>query len=248
VVPALTRAATLARQATEALDHLAARELDALGTTHRDGAITLSVPALRALPSFVAPEVLRQAAARLGGHAPLRAWAHRGLARVVASPPARRPFRLGGVMVEVSGDRVRLGREPTRPLPPRTLTVPGRVDLPELGHELRAAVVDRASYVIPADPQVAAFDAELLPATLLVRPRARGDRLIAFGGTERRLKTLLISARIPRWDRSRVAVVEAGGDVLWVAGIRRAARAPVTACTRRVLELSLVAIPASARE
>jgi tRNA(Ile)-lysidine synthase len=244
VVPALTRAATLAREATEALDHLATRELDAVATVEADGAITLPVVALRAVPAFVAPEVLRQAAARLGGSAPLRAWAHRGLARVAASPPARRPFRLGGVVVEVSGDRVRLGREPARPLGPRSLTVPGRVELSEIGRTLCATVIDRASYVIPTDPTVAAFDADTLPSTLLVRPRARGDRVTVFGGIERRLKTLLIAARIPRWERSRVPVVEAEGDVLWVAGVRRGARAPLAKETRRVLELSLV--PASA--
>jgi tRNA(Ile)-lysidine synthase len=244
VVPALTRAASLAREATEALDLLATRELDRVARVEADGAITLPVGALRALPALVAPEVLRQAAARLGGTAPLRAWAHRGLARVVTSPATRRPFRLGGITVEVSGDRVRLGRDPAIALTTRCLTVPGRLDLPEIGHALEAVLIDRESYVLPSEPTVAAFDADVLPPALTVRARRRGDRLVAVGGGERRLKTLLISARVPRWERARVPVVEVGGQVLWVAGLRRGAAAPVTGRTRRVLQLSVVPVPA----
>jgi tRNA(Ile)-lysidine synthase len=75
-----------------------------------------------------------------------------------------------------------------------------------------------------------------------VRARRRGDRFEAFGGSERRLKSFLIDAKVPRWERGRLPIVEAGGEILWVAGHRRAAAAPVTAVTRRVLELRLVAL------
>jgi len=33
--------------------------------------------------------------------------------------------------------------------------------------------------------------------------------------------------------------VEVAGDIVWVAGVRRGRRAPVTAATTRVLELAL---------
>ncbi len=54
------------------------------------------------------------------------------------------------------------------------------------------------------------------------------------------MKSLLIDAKVPRWERDRVPVVEADGRILWVAGVRRGAAAPVTARTLRVLELALV--------
>jgi tRNA(Ile)-lysidine synthase len=73
-----------------------------------------------------------------------------------------------------------------------------------------------------------------------VRPRGRGDRLRAFAGGERRLTSLFIDAKVPRWERSRIPVVDAAGEVVWVAGLRRSAHAPVTGATRRVLELALV--------
>jgi tRNA(Ile)-lysidine synthase len=139
----------------------------------------------------------------------------------------------------VSGDRVRLGQAPAASLVARTLPVPGRIDLPEIRHVLEAAIVERSAYVIPRERTVAAFDADALPSALTIRPRRRGDRIVTSGGEERRLKTLLIAARVPRWERARVPVVEAG-EVLWVAGLRRSATAPITERTRRVLVLSLV--------
>ena len=95
-----------------------------------------------------------------------------------------------------------------------------------------------------------------MPASLVVRARRDGDRLtvfghgervaaaagckfLAFGHGERRLKTLLISAKVPRWDRVRLPIVEAAGEIIWVAGLRRSAIAPVTASTRHVIELTL---------
>src|SRR5205085_8497961 len=107
VVESLARVARVARETVDALDRTATLELDRLALAHAN-ALTLPRAALAALPAPVAAEVLRQAAARLGSRAPLRAWAHRGLRRVLAATPPRRPFRLGGVSVEVSGDRIRV--------------------------------------------------------------------------------------------------------------------------------------------
>jgi tRNA(Ile)-lysidine synthetase-like protein len=190
----------------------------------------------------VAAEVLRRAAASLGSRAPLRAWGHRGLRRALAPTVPRRPFRLGGVLVEVSGDRIRVGASAMPGLVPRDIDVPGRVELAEIGRALESIVVPATGYVVSRDPARAAFDADRLPSRLRVRARRRGDRLAAFGGGERRLKSLLIDAKIPRWERNRVPVVDAGGEIVWVAGLRRAAAAPVTAATRRVLELRVVAL------
>ena len=92
---------------------------------------------------------------------------------------------------------------------------------------------------MPRDPSRVAFDADELGGGPLRSGRGvRGDRFVPFGGAERRLKSLLIDAKVPRWDRARVPVIEAGGVIIWVGGLRRAAAARVTARTRRVLELA----------
>jgi tRNA(Ile)-lysidine synthase len=239
VVGPLGRLARRAREAIDALDHVAAAELERLAHAEH-GALVLPRSALGALPRPVAAEVLRAAAARLGSRAPLRAWGHRGLRRVLASAPPRRPFRLGGVVVEVSGDRVRVGVTRAPALAPRDLPVPGRVELPEIGRALEAVVVAAADYALPREPDRVAFDAAGLPPRLVIRPRRRGDRFRPFGGGDRRLKSFLIDAKVARWERDRLPLVDAGDDIVWVAGLRRGAAAPVTEHTDSVVELRLV--------
>jgi tRNA(Ile)-lysidine synthase len=71
---------------------------------------------------------------------------------------------------------------------------------------------------------------------------------VPFGGGERRIKTLLIDAKVPRWDRGRVPLVESSGAVIWIGNLRRGAAAPVTPKTRRVLELALVPLAKPERD
>ena len=239
IAPALARLAALTREAVSALDESAAAELDRLAVWG-DRAVTVRLEPLRGLSRPIAAEVLRHAAARLGSRAPLRAWAHRGLTRVLAVPPPRRAFKLGGVTVEVSGAIARLALAPLPALIERVVAVPGRTEMPEIGQALDVRLIAPDTYEIPRDASSVAFDADELAPTLIVRARRRGDRFVAFGGAERRLKSLLIEAKIPRWDRGRVPVVEAGGAIVWVGRVRRGAAARVTARTRRVLELTLV--------
>jgi tRNA(Ile)-lysidine synthase len=239
VVGPLGRLARRAREAIDALDHVAAAELERLAHAEH-GALVLPRSALGALPRPVAAEVLRAAAARLGSREPLRAWGHRGLRRVLASAPPRRPLRLGGIVVEVSGDRVRVGVTRAPALAPRDLPVPGRVELPEIGRALEAVVVAAEDYALPREPDRVAFDAAGLPPRLVIRPRRRGDRFRPFGGGDRRLKSFLIDAKVARWERDRLPLVDAGDDIVWVAGLRRGAAAPVTEHTDSVVELRLV--------
>jgi tRNA(Ile)-lysidine synthase len=137
---------------------------------------------------------------------------------------------------------VRVGPVELPALAPRAWPVPGALQLPEIGARLAARLVARAGdYAVPREPGRAAFDADALPSALAVRARRRGDVFSPFGApTVRRLKSFLIDAGVPRWQRARTPLVEAGGEIIWVAGIRRGAVAPVTATTTRVLELALL--------
>ena len=239
LVGALTRVAGRARETIDALERMGALELARL-VREEDDALILPRGPLAALPRPVATEVLRQAAARLGSRAPLRAWAHRRLARALANPPPRRPVRVGGVAIEVSGSLVRVGRARGASLPARPIPVPGVVALPEVGLRLEALLAPAAGYDVPREPGRVAFDAERLAGPLTVRSRRRGDRFLPFGRDhERRLKTLLIDAKVPRWERDRLPLVEAGGSIVWVGGLRRGAQAPITPDSRQILELRL---------
>jgi tRNA(Ile)-lysidine synthase len=240
VVEALGRSAAAARAVVADLEERARADLARLAT--RDGAgLSLDVGALAERPIELAAEVLRQAAAVLGETRPLRGPAQRALRRLLGEAPPRRAARLGRLAVERSGRRLRVGPVALPALVARAWPVPGGLELPEINARLGARIVARArDYAIPREPGRAAFDADTLPPTLAVRARRRGDVFSPFGAPAlRRLKSFLIDAGVPRWQRARTPLVEAGGEIIWVAGIRRGSMAPVTAATTRVLELAL---------
>ena len=216
--------------------------MDALGRLAIiDGdALVLARSALAGLPPLVAADVLRHGAVRLGHRGPLRAWAHRGLRRMLAAPSPRRPFRLNGVTFDVSGDFVRIGVAAPVHLRRRVLTVPGVTLLSEVGLRIEARHLGAAGYVLPDDRGRVAFDADALAMPLHVRGRERGDRFRPFSERgERRLKTFLIDAKVPRWDRDRLPLVESGREIVWVGGLRRGSQAPVTPATRDIVELTV---------
>jgi tRNA(Ile)-lysidine synthase len=64
------------------------------------------------------------------------------------------------------------------------------------------------------------LDRRVADAGLTVRPWRDGDRMrpAGLGGTKT-LQDLFTDRKVPRAERARVPVVEAGGEVAWVAGV-----------------------------
>jgi len=74
--------------------------------------------------------------------------------------------------------------------------------------------------------------------TLRVRYGRSGDTLRPFGMTGRKsLADLFIEEHIPRLRRGRLPVVEAGGTILWVAGVRTAEDARVGHDSKKAVTL-----------
>ncbi|HEY7652830.1 MAG TPA: tRNA lysidine(34) synthetase TilS [Methylomirabilota bacterium] len=238
VVEALCRSAAAARALVADLDARARADLLRLATREAAG-FTLDTATLEQRPIELAAEMLRQAAALLGETRPLRGPAQRALRKLLAKAPRRRAVRLGRLVAERSGHRLRVGPAALPAVTTRAWPVPGVLDMPEIECRLTARVFTRsADYVVPRDAARAAFDADALPPALTVRARRRGDVFSPFGAAgRRRLKSFLIDAGVPRWARPRTPLVEAGGEIIWVAGVRRGRIAPVTAATARILEL-----------
>ena len=139
-----------------------------------------------------------------------------------------------------SGDLVRIGVAAPVHLRRRVLNVPGVTLLSEIGLRIEARHIGAAGYVLPRDRGRVAFDADALAMPLHVRGRERGDRFRPFSERgERRLKTFLIDAKVPRWDRDRLPLVESGREIVWVGGLRRGSQAPVTPATRTIVELTV---------
>lgn len=89
----------------------------------------------------------------------------------------------------------------------------------------------------------AAFDAAVLgpPSVRIARS---GDRIQPFGALgHRKLKDLYRESGVPPALREALPVVEADGEVVWVPGVARAARAPISETTREVWVFSIRPAP-----
>jgi len=87
-----------------------------------------------------------------------------------------------------------------------------------------------------AAPARALFDADALPAELVVRPPTPGDRIALLGGGTRKLQDVLVDARVPREARAEIAVLATADEILWVAGLARGRAAAIRPETTRVVE------------
>jgi len=122
------------------------------------------------------------------------------------------------------------------------LEVPGSAEFPEARLRITAEVLSADSQ--ESDPSrlddgATLYDLDAIELPLSIRPRRQGDRIRPFGmdGTKT-LKELLIDEKIPFGLRDSLPLVcEGSGGLCWVVGVRRAATAPVTDRTKRVLRI-----------
>lgn len=124
------------------------------------------------------------------------------------------------------------------------VAVPGQTSLPSLDAEMIATVVDRpmdctAVDKFPDGKFEAVFDLDRLQLPLKLRQRQDGDRFQPFGmqGTKK-LKDLLIDAKIPQQERGRVPVLMSRDEIIWVVGYRTSEPFKVRTGTKRQLYLS----------
>ena len=84
------------------------------------------------------------------------------------------------------------------------------------------------------------LDLDLLQFPLTIRNFLPGDRIRPFGlnGTQK-IKQLFIDQKTPPRQRHRIPLLVSGDEVLWVAGLRRGAAAPLTPETARILRIEM---------
>ena len=197
------------------------------------GESVVSLSALRALPGAVAQLVVQRLADDAVGE--LAPGAGRRAAEIVAlGDRGTRELDLpGGVRAVVEYGRLHMeprGALTAAPAATR-LVVPGRARFgaTEVICELTAP---------RRDPGV--LDRARLGPELVVRSWRAGDRMAPLGlGGTKSLQDLFTARRIPRRQRDRIAVVESGGEIAWVAGVATSERFKVTASTREGVRLRL---------
>lgn len=223
---ALVRLSAHARADEEAWDAVLDR-LESEVVVHReDDAIELARPVLLSYDPRVRARVLRRLLRRLGA-----VPGERGTTAAVeftnsgASGSAIRIAR--GIRIERDFDRIRLRRVEAQPAPEAE---DHEVVIGTPGTGTARSVIGGRAYTVhwtvdgrarPDDTE--SFELEELTFPLVVRGWRPGDRIrLAYGS--KKLKKLFAERRVGRADRVSVPVVaEAGGRVLWVKGVARAA-------------------------
>jgi len=123
----------------------------------------------------------------------------------------------------------------------RPLDVPGTATFEDAGLSVTAEVLPRAELGFcptEANEDIALFDWDELSPPLKIRSKREGDRFQPFGmdGTQS-LKDFFVNSKIAFSFRPSVPILCDDRGILWVVGVRRAARAPVTDNTKMVLAL-----------
>jgi tRNA(Ile)-lysidine synthase len=185
------------REESEVLERAVDAALDQLG-----GGPAVSLAALREQPPAVRRLVLR----RLAGDRPVPDEVLAGL-----DERGSRSLDLGEglrAVVEYGTLRFTTAADPSPP-EPVSLSVPGRASF--------GAWEVEAELAAPGDVSVSA---RALGQAATVRPWREGDRMrpLGLGGTKT-LQDLFTDRKIPRALRHTLPVVEAGGQVAWVAGV-----------------------------
>jgi tRNA(Ile)-lysidine synthase len=242
---ALTRTAALLRDEAAFLDEAGQRAAAGLVADEPDGA-ALPAAGLAGLAPALRRRVIREAVRRVRGD--LRGLGHahvEAIARLAAVPGAREARLPGGLVARRDGGIVRLtrgGRAGAVGPADYALAAEGETAAPAFGLRFVARTVGPgppAGQARPArGPWVAHLDADRLAHPLRVRAWRHGDGMWPVGlGGRKKLQDLFVDAKVPRSARARTALVESGGAIAWVVGLRLDARFAAGPASRRVLIL-----------
>jgi tRNA(Ile)-lysidine synthase len=199
--------------------------------------LALDLEALRRLPGFVQRMVLHKTAEQLG--AALEFKHIQLLAKLIHEPKSAAPLSLpGGLSASSSLRELHLSlaaqEAPANYL--YSLSIPGEVQLPELGKTIRARVISasaqQANSGLAGDPgkpknsrynAASLLDRTLLAPELTVRNWRAGDRFFpAHSQSPKKVKELLQPSRLGMKfspaERKLWPVIESAGEIVWIRG------------------------------
>jgi tRNA(Ile)-lysidine synthase len=241
IYKAINQLGEILRDEDAYMEQEAAKALERVLLERKPGRYTLDNAAIRMLPIALQRRVIKLILYYLSGHT--REWESvhiEGIRKLIQSDApsaemdlahhiqAYREYHL--IHIACQEDQcLTLSQEVT-------LAIPGSTDLPELGIRVKATVIEGA-HARPDSQWEARFDYDELGGhPLYVRTRREGDVIRPYGmsGTKK-IKDLLIEAKVPRRERDRWPLLIWKDQIEWVIGIRRGRGAVVTPNTRRTL-------------
>jgi len=224
----------LARDAAAAWDRVARR----LGPD----CFALDLERFFTLEPALQRRLLRLGVGGLGGEAALTA------VQVAALLNLARSARSGGLIslgenVQVARASAALHLMKALPEPPRSATplpdCPGEVESPP-GWRWRLA----RRPCRPGDPwpppEAAWLDPDRVASPLTARFWQAGDRFWPQGAPgPKKLQDFLVDAKIPRWLRPHLPLVESAAEIIWVAGLRVAEPVKLLPSSREIWEITV---------
>jgi tRNA(Ile)-lysidine synthase len=220
LLEALARSAARARDLAEYLDREAGAASEAIRKAAGPGcSVILAVRGLVGLPPAIRSGVIRRAVRECRGSLAGISDLHiREVIRLAQSDRSGHSIDLpGGLVASLQFDELILGNRDAGSGPGfcYRLPIPGSCVVREARLEFLAT---RGGWPArePDRSMHAVLDADKLPPSLLIRSRRAGDR---YGGPgHRKVKGMLIDARIPLSMRDLQPMVVAGDAVVWIPG------------------------------
>jgi tRNA(Ile)-lysidine synthase len=113
---------------------------------------------------------------------------------------------------------------------------PGERMVGDLGYKLSITEKLKREFNLTRDPALAQLDADLLEFPIIWRAWQAGDYFMPLGmQQEKKLSDFLIDLKIPFHRKADVTVLESGGRIAWVVGLRISEHYKITPDTKRVL-------------
>jgi tRNA(Ile)-lysidine synthase len=229
---------------SEYLEGKAEEALERVSEASGENEIRIEIDKLHALEDPIQGHLLRKAIEKVKGNLSDLTYAH--VCDVLDKLEMREKWEIhlpGGIYVVGSrGELVICREKPGTAAQKRfaySLSVPGEVRIEEIGKKLRADFSEEK--IDEENPNVAFVDYSALGKKLTVRNKEEGDRLQPLGMKgSKKLQDLFVDAKVPAEERDSIPVVESGGKIVWVGGLRIDDRAKVSTATKKVVKLELL--------
>lgn len=139
---------------------------------------------------------------------------------------------------EITVDRSVVIIQPLQPASEMTFIIPENTAVIEYPVRLIFSVIPNNNQIIPKDNCIASFDRNNLKFPLTLRKWKKGDYFIPFGMKGRKkLSDFFTDHKIPVPDKKKIWILESGGDIVWIIGMRTDERYRVTRSTRDILQI-----------
>jgi tRNA(Ile)-lysidine synthase len=144
------------------------------------------------------------------------------------------------LLANMEYDRIYLGKPVKKPVN-RNVSVPiGKsFAVSDMEIEVQTSLNPVNLNLATKDSNTEIFDYDKLTPPFYLRYRQPGDRFTPFGGSEKKLKEVLIDDKIPERVRARLPLFCDREGILWILGSRRAERARIKPETKKFLTVRI---------